>query len=75
MKGRNLASERTRLGLTQVQLAERLGTTEKSIGLYEKGERVVPSELLETMADLFGCSTDYLLDRVEERLPRGAAQR
>lgn len=37
--GLRLAVERRRLGLTQEELAIRLGTTRQSIYLYEKGER------------------------------------
>lgn len=72
--GRNFASERARLGLTQAQLADELGTNNKSISQYEAGEYALPPELANAMADLCGCSTDYLFARTDERMPRvGAA--
>ena len=73
MRHRNLASERVRIGLNQTELAEKLGTTDKSISAYENNERAMPTELLSKAASLFNCSTDYLLDLTEERVPRKAA--
>ncbi len=68
--GRNFASERNRLGLSQAKLADMLGTNNKSISQYEKGEYALPPELANAMADLCGCSTDYLYARTDERVPR-----
>ena len=65
----NLASERTRLGLNQTELAEKLHTTIASISKYEKNPRLMPTDFVIEAADLFGCSTDYLYDRTDERLP------
>ena len=67
---KNLASERIRLGLTQEQLAEKLGTNTRSINHYENGKLLMPPQVLGAAADLFGCSTDYLLGRTNDRLPR-----
>ena len=65
----NLASERTRLGMSQTDLAERFGTTLKTISKYEKSAMSMPPEFVVKAADYFGCSTDYLYDRTDERLP------
>ena len=73
MTNRNLASERVRYGLTQEEAASKFGCTVKSLSLYENGSRMAPSELITAAADLFGCSTDYLLGRTDERLPRATA--
>ena len=70
MRHKNLASERVRIGLSQTELAERLGTSLKSVSLYESGNRAMPPDFLNAAADLFGCSTDYLLDRTPERAVR-----
>ena len=70
--GRNFAAERKRLGLTQVQLAEKLGTNSKSVSQYEGGEYALPPEIANAMADLCGCTTDYLYARSIERAPRAA---
>ena len=64
----NVASERTRLGMSQSDLAEKLGTTRDSIKNYETGKAPIKSTMLEAMADLFGCSIDYLMDRCDDRL-------
>ena len=73
MVNRNLASERVRKGMTQEQAAEYFHCTTKSLSRYETGKQVAPLELIDAAADLFGCSTDYLLGRTDERLPRATA--
>ena len=67
MKHRNLASERVRIGLTQAQMAEKLGCTVKSLSAYETNERPLPTELAFAAADIFGCTIAYLFDRTNER--------
>lgn len=69
---KNLAAERKRAGLTQTELAETLGCSVKSLSWYENGERTLPAEIAMAAADLFGCSTDYLFGRTDDRLPRTA---
>lgn len=66
--GRNFASERMKLDLTQEQLANELGTNTKSISQYENGVYALPPEIANAMADMCGCSTDYLYARTDERL-------
>lgn len=65
----NIASERVRLGWSQEVLAEKLGTTRDVVKSWECEEAAIKSSMLEKMADLFGCSIDYLLCRTDERLP------
>lgn len=49
--------------LSQVQLAEKLGVKKQSISNWEN-DNIVPSiEMLVKIADFFGVSTDYLLER------------
>lgn len=62
-----IKSERTRLGITQEDLAGKLGVTNRTVVNWEKGDPMSASYLV-GMADLFGCSTDYLLGRTDERL-------
>lgn len=67
---KNLAAERKRAGLNQRELADKLGCSVKSLSLYENNVREIPPNIAVAAADLFGCSTDYLYDRTDERLPR-----
>lgn len=64
----NLASERVRLGMTQKQLAERLGCSFKTLWKWEKDIDSMPVETLRAASRLFGCSVDYLLDMTAERV-------
>jgi transcriptional regulator with XRE-family HTH domain len=61
---RNVFKElRQARGLTQAELAKRLGVSRSSIGMYESGERVPRHEDLELIADFFNVDIDYLLGR------------
>ena len=67
MKTRNFAAERERLGMTQAQVAEALGVCSKTVSRYEQSMDNITLEMLVKAADLFGCTTDYLLGRTERR--------
>lgn len=47
--------------LTQKELAQKIGSTDKSIWNYEKGIATPPYDILIAYAKLFEVSTDYLL--------------
>lgn len=64
----NIASERVKHGLTQEELAERLGVVSRTIRSWEKDETSIPSSKACEMAQLFGCSVDYLFALTEERV-------
>lgn len=64
---RNIASERVRICLTQDGLAEHLGTTRETVNRWETGANLPAISSLLKMADLFGCSVDYLLGRTDVR--------
>lgn len=70
MVHRNLASERIRLGLNQADCSKELGITAKTLVKYESDLSAMPADFVKRAADYFGCSSDYLLDMTEERLPR-----
>ena len=59
--GRRLATLRTRYGLTQRELAERLSVTQKTIDYYERRARKPSIELLVKLAQAFDTTTDELL--------------
>lgn len=52
---------RTQAGLTQLQLAQRLGITKSVISFYELSERAPSPDVLIQLAKIFHVSTDYLL--------------
>lgn len=68
MAHKNMASERVRIGLTQEQMAERLGGIAVStLCRYERDHDAIPPSILKKSAEIFGCTTDYLLDLTDER--------
>lgn len=50
-------------GLSQTELANKLGVSPALIGMYETGQRKPSYEMLETVGDFFNVSTDYLQGR------------
>lgn len=50
-------------GYSQVKLAELLDVSSGLIGMYEIGKRKPSYEQLESMADFFNVSTDYLIGK------------
>lgn len=67
---RNVASERVRKGMSQDELASALSVNRVTVARWESGSVTPRPEQVCKMADLFGCSTDYLLERTEERVVR-----
>lgn len=66
----NIASERVKAGLEQKDLAEKLGTSVKTVSRWENGEVPPYGQKLVAMRELFGCSIDYLLGVSEDRVAR-----
>ena len=54
---------RKQAGLSQEQLADRLGVTRQSVSKWEGGAAVPELGKLVALADLFGVTTDCLLGR------------
>lgn len=59
--GNTLKKLRTQAGLTQKQLADKMGVTKAVISYYELQERYPSPEVLIKLASIFHVSTDYLL--------------
>lgn len=57
----NLKYYRAKLGLTQKQLAQKIGYTEKSVSKWESGGALPTMEMVLTLADLFNLSLDELI--------------
>ena len=55
--------------LTQKEVADMLHIHQTTYSDYELGKLNIPLEMLTSLANLFQTSTDYLLDRTDERLP------
>ena len=52
--GERLASWRKRAGLTQMQVAVRIGTTPTNVSRYERGERDPSRHVIAELAELYG---------------------
>lgn len=63
MLTKNLKDYRIRLGLTQSEMAVKLGCTNSAYCRYENGERELSVPLLIKFADLYNVSIDELVDR------------
>lgn len=51
---KNIKDFRTKLGLTQSELANYLGISREEFNYYENDKRPVPTELIPKLANLFG---------------------
>jgi len=69
MFSKRLADLRKKRGLSQYELAKRLGCTRGQIGNYEQGTREPDHEMLTKIADFFDVSVDYLLGRTDDPIP------
>ena len=56
-----LAKLRTNKGLSQQQLAVRLGVKHSAVSYYESGDRLPSYDVLIEMSRVFSVTTDYLL--------------
>ena len=55
--------------LKQEDIARVLNCTQACYSNYENGKRDIPTEVLESLADFYNVSTDYLLGRTNEKKP------
>ena len=55
--------------MTQVQMAEYLQVHQTTYSDYELGNLNIPIPLINKIADLFGTSIDYLVNRTDEKRP------
>lgn len=59
--GQRIARLRKERGVTQIELAERLGVTQPLVSNWERGEIRLHGELIVELARIFGVSADELL--------------
>lgn len=57
----NIIELRVRFGMTQLELAEKLNYSDKSISKWERAESTPDINVLKNMADIFGVTVDYLI--------------
>lgn len=55
------------MDLSQREVANALSCTQQAYSNYELGLRDIPTDLLIKMADFFGTTTDYILNRTDEK--------
>lgn len=55
--------------ITQSRIAEYLNIKQNTYSQYENGRREIPISLLCALADFYGTSVDYILERTDEIKP------
>jgi flagellar biosynthesis component FlhA len=66
--GNRLMTARREVGLTQEQLASRLGVTPQAVSKWERGSGYPDIEMLYYLCDILACTSDYLINRDENRI-------
>lgn len=54
---------RIKYGYSQKEVSEKIGVSPSIVSGYELGERTPSTQVLLSLAYLYGCSTDYLLGK------------
>lgn len=62
-----LTTLRSRHDITQQELADKIGVSRGTVGMYEIGKREPDADTLGKIADYFNVSTDYLLGRTDQK--------
>ena len=62
MKYPNINAEIARAGLTKTDFAQKIGVSYQTFKSWQAGKSEIPATKLVAMTDIFGCTTDYLLD-------------
>lgn len=75
--GARLSTLRQTCGLTQAQVAERIGVSQQTVNSFERGRRRVPVSQLTPLAKLLGVSVEELIDdkAAAKATKRGPASR
>ncbi|AFK87451.1 MULTISPECIES: helix-turn-helix domain-containing protein [Thermoanaerobacterium] len=66
---KRLSELRNEFKLTQKELADKLGVSRGTIGMYEIGQRDPDTDTLLKLSELFNVSVDYLLGNTDIRNP------
>lgn len=60
---KRLQELRMKYGYSQKEVSEKIGISPSVVSGYESGERTPSTQVLLSLAYLYGCSTDYLLGK------------
>ena len=66
---KNIQKLRQEKGMTQLELAERLNYSDKTISKWERGESLPDVVVLKNVADLFEVTLDYLVEEEHDGKP------
>ena len=55
--------------LTQEELSKAINITQRSYSYYERGDHMIPPEILCRLADYYHTSVEYLLGRTSDPTP------
>lgn len=70
--GSRLASMRKERGITQIDLADKLGSTQSLVSKFERGEILLHGELIAQLAKIFDVSADEILGMDGKRAHKAA---
>lgn len=65
--GERLNLARRDFNLTQQEVANKLGIKREVLSYYENGTREIPLSILCKLSDLYGYTTSYFLDEIDEQ--------
>lgn len=71
--GQRIAALRQQTGLTQAELAERLGIRQQVVATYENATRRLPSSMTLPLCDIFGVTLDQLFGVEQSKAKPGRA--
>lgn len=66
--GRKILECRQNKGMTQEELAGRIGVTPQALSKWERGQSLPDVSLLVDLCQMLGCSADYLLETVNVKI-------
>jgi transcriptional regulator with XRE-family HTH domain len=67
--GQRMADAREKAGLTQTDLGQKLGISQRVVANWERKPVALRAEQLAALADALGVTADYLLGRPDARQP------
>ena len=65
MASNNFRCLREKMGLSQIELGEKLGVTQQSVYAWERGDVMPRLQTAIALSELYGVSIDYILGRSE----------